>query len=75
MQKHELRDLEDRIKELKGMPASCVHFVQGASKEKRQSFEVETELRGICALVDMIGSKFRILGYDAHCQSLKGYCC
>ena len=25
-------------------------FVQGVSKEKRQSFEIETELRGICAL-------------------------
>ena len=25
-------------------------FVQGVSKEKRQSFEIETELCGICAL-------------------------
>ncbi|RVW66982.1 Transcription elongation factor SPT4-like 1 [Vitis vinifera] len=38
------------VPEVTGRPASCVHFVQGVSKEKRQSFEIETELCGICAL-------------------------
>ena len=38
------------VPEVTGRLASCVHFVQGVSKEKRQSFEIETELCGICAL-------------------------
>lgn len=44
-------DIEtETIPEVAIRPASHVHFVQGVSKERRQSFEIETELRGICQI-------------------------
>ena len=44
-------DIETEIvPEVAGRPASHVYFVQGVSKERRQSFEIEIELRGICQI-------------------------